>query len=324
MRCLTHISPSAQEVESALSVSIREVGSVSQPSRFALTANACYKRDTLMQRSSAMYLRFEHVNFPAQTSGASRLPARTSPRLTIKAEELRMRIRGTDVSAFYEKLLRWDRHLNSSSWNKSPLSSTGRSSGQAGRQCEALSHIQGTSSSTSPLWMLARSWRDNAENACLCCGREHGELRLTDLPRGFCGPQVEQYKLDRRLACMIAEGVSDSQIRRFRQFVGLDLRPPCWHGFAVITCGQSRGGCVQVGFSPTIIATGELWAIDELGTVREVSVKGYEYLMGLPFGYTDVEGVSEHQRKSLIGEGIVPQVIGAIAPILEQLLEERR
>lgn len=51
---------------------------------------------------------------------------------------------------------------------------------------------------------------------------------------------------------------------------------------------------------------------------------GYEFLMGLPLGYTDVEGVSEHQRRALIGEGIVPQVIGAIAPILEGFLEARR
>ena len=96
----------------------------------------------------------------------------------------------------------------------------------------------------------------------------------------------------------------------------------------VLDCLRSRGGAVQVGFSPTIIATGNLCGIDTLGRVRAVSTIGHEWLMGLPRGYTEIreEGDTrkekhlDAERRTMVGEGIVPHVLRLIGKGLEPLL----
>jgi hypothetical protein len=153
-------------------------------------------------------------------------------------------------------------------------------------------------------------------------------LTLREVPQGFWGEFVSVDTLTANLSRKISAPVSADQIERFQQFIGIVPRPTCWDNMLVLDCLRSRGGAVQVGFSPTIIATGNLCGIDALGRVRTVSTMGHEWLMGLPGGYTEVRddgdnGKEKHldaERRKMVGEGIVPHVLRLIGRGLEPLM----
>ena len=307
-------------------------GNVPAQSRNCLSAERFSPITIPERRFSTMSLRCKERRFQPRTYGSSQLRAKSSPPQTLKERDLPATTHGSAAFGSSESAGCLVLRPRLFSWSRFPRWSGTGNARETGRWSRRRLERVGTGSLTTRSSTHFPSTAVRAVNVCSQCGRRHGLLTLRELPQGFWGESVSVENLTDELDNKISAPVSADQVKRFQQFVGGVPRPACWEGMLVLDCLRSRGGAVQVGFSPTIIATGNLCGIDALGRVRTVTTIGHEWLMGLPRGYTQIREEGDNwkekhldaERRKMVGEGIVPHVLKLIGRGLEPLLGVRR